>query len=751
MYKLPDGYQGKLVASFDCTKEYNSDVFFGKEGVHLVESPIGKYLETSNKALTRFGYRFPLKHATKPHMLIVSYPDDKSRHMMINDGFSYDLSTGVFTDGEYKATNTVREIHNIFFPRTTDMTLTFMAWGKNEPAAVFGFAVYELEELKEYHIEKTNVKETRKLGVQYEDPCGAVSDLGAQCFEEWSDKFIEYAKHVGQNIVVYPINWYAGPLFNSKKQPGGLLYWLSLPDRDQYFIASSKPDDWITPFLDKCEAAGIDFIGGMTLLRLGNLMKNMNIDLESIVNGADTYNNMRYDNKVQTSCNDWTTSYNALNYEKMIAEGRTRFDTKGFEYIYGEKKDEFGGAPIFNPLHPEVERQLVEYFEEISEKYGHKKAFKGVSINIWHATMIWFSSLQVGYDDYTVNLFTKETGIKIPCEPTDPDRFRKRYEYLTRRNRRLWISWRCKKIHDLIIKLRNALRRHNESLCLYLCAWNETVRLKMFGPFNESSQYPVFLSEDEFLREGGIDLSLFAEDEEICISVEQNQHRDSCGWSTHGINRPEEEKHFFHDLAYMDDSWTKVMKELPKSGAFTMDSWSEGWGNHLYMPFNEHKPNIDKALEKFKFKNITFYQENCKLEDDGFWFDSQRQITSCFPTGRNYLEPFAHAVAEFDPLYLLRGGLYLDCSHAKEMQEYASVYTNLPAVKFDTVKGNGAQVVVREKNFSGKSYVYAVNREPYSVLVNVELENIGVVPNLLSMKTIPSWEAEKWGLALTCM
>ena len=41
------------------------------------------------------------KNTNKPHMLIVSYPDDKRRHMMINDCFSYDLSLKVHQNDAY--------------------------------------------------------------------------------------------------------------------------------------------------------------------------------------------------------------------------------------------------------------------------------------------------------------------------------------------------------------------------------------------------------------------------------------------------------------------------------------------------------------------------------------------------------------------------------------------------------------------------------------------------------------------------
>ena len=722
MYRLPEGYKGKIIAFFDFTEEYSSDTFFAVDGSGMRESSLGTYFEASDKALSRFGFRFRIENTEKPHMLVVRYPDDKRRHMMINDCLSYDLSCGVFTGEEREVSGSAKTIYRVFHTRTNDMTITFTSWGDGEPAAIFGFAVYELEDLEKFSTNRDDGIEKRSFGIKYEDPCGVLSDLGATSLADWCDRITEFAHHTGQNTIVQPIHWYHGPLFDSKTNPAGVLYWATLPDHTQYSITSTKPDDWISGFLDELEENGIDFIGGMTLMRLGSLMENMNIDNESILNGEETYNNMRFDNTVQASCNDWTTIYNAKNYEKMAEMGIIEDGETFCDYAYGERPDGFGSAPIFNPLHPKVEKALVEYFEEISEKFGRKKAFKGVSVNIWHGTLVWFSSLSVGYDDYTLSLFEKETGIKIPVEKNDRDRFRKRYEYLTRRNRECWIKWRCEKIHELILKLRDALRKYNPELKLYLCAWNEPVKLKMFGEFNESMQYPAFLSEDEFLREGGFDMSLFEEDEGICISMEQNQHRDR-GWSTAGVNLPMESRAFFHDLCYLDKSWIDNMKRQKNSGCFVFDSWVEGWGNIVNEKFNIHTPGIDKVLKKLNCENLIFHGTTNKLPKDGFWFESQRQISSCFPTDNNYLEPFAHAIAGFDALYMLRGGLYLDQSHVKQIRTYTEAYTILPAVKFETVENNLADVVVRKLNLNGKFYFYAVNTLPYDVGVSVSFRD----------------------------
>lgn len=116
MYRLPDGYVGKQIAFFDGTKEYLSDCFFAKEGTCVVESELGNYLETSNEPLSRFGYRFRINNTDKAHMLVVAYPDDKRRHMMINDCFSYDLSTGIMTGDEYEITGDIKKSLECFTP-----------------------------------------------------------------------------------------------------------------------------------------------------------------------------------------------------------------------------------------------------------------------------------------------------------------------------------------------------------------------------------------------------------------------------------------------------------------------------------------------------------------------------------------------------------------------------------------------------------------------------------------------------------
>ena len=63
----------KLVQSFDCSKDYQEDVYFSHGDAKVVSSPIGSYREAEAVPLSRFGYRFTIEHIGKPHLAVVRY------------------------------------------------------------------------------------------------------------------------------------------------------------------------------------------------------------------------------------------------------------------------------------------------------------------------------------------------------------------------------------------------------------------------------------------------------------------------------------------------------------------------------------------------------------------------------------------------------------------------------------------------------------------------------------------------------
>ena len=136
----------KLLLKIDCTDEYSSEEYFSHGDVKVVSGQAGRYREAQAKPLSRFGYRFQIEHTDRPHMAVVRYPDDKPRFMIVNDGSSYDLSTGIQTGGAYPISGKMQEIRQHFWARWTDCSIVFMSWGYDEPAAVESIEIYELDE-----------------------------------------------------------------------------------------------------------------------------------------------------------------------------------------------------------------------------------------------------------------------------------------------------------------------------------------------------------------------------------------------------------------------------------------------------------------------------------------------------------------------------------------------------------------------------------------------------------------------------
>ena len=147
MRTTPDTKNARLVASFDCTREYPPEEYFAYREVAVVDGPAGRYREAPSKQSSRFGYRFRVQNIGRSHVLIIRYPDDKRRFMFAIDGTCYDLSTAIVTGFAHPLSGEMLELKNVFWPRGEDCSITFLTWGHGEPAAAASFEVYELDDL----------------------------------------------------------------------------------------------------------------------------------------------------------------------------------------------------------------------------------------------------------------------------------------------------------------------------------------------------------------------------------------------------------------------------------------------------------------------------------------------------------------------------------------------------------------------------------------------------------------------------
>jgi hypothetical protein len=726
---------GRLLIRIDCTADLPPERYFSYGESKVVESTTGRYREAAATHAARFGYRFAIENVGRPHLAVVRYPDDKRRYMCLSDGTSYDLTTGVFTGWAQPISGEMLELRQVFWPRWRDCSLVLMTWGEGEPAAAASIEIFELADLPPLTVpgdpgdghRREAVVDRRELGIQYEDPGGFGASEGAINHDQWIDRVVQYARHSGQNLLVYPLAWYHGPLFPSQCQPSGEIDWVVAADRRQYQRWTTNPADWYEKLFDRFDREGLRFQGALTLMRLGHLLEHMNIDLDSIRRGADTYNNMLWNNHVQSSTNDWTPLYNARNYNTLAEDNKDKKPLEPWGGLtrnaYGETGNPGHAGPMFNPLHPTVQAAILEFVAEIGQRYGKHPSFAGISFNMFAAAMPWFASLRFGYDDYSVGLFEKETGTAVPVDSKAPDRFAQRYEFLTKNHRADWVAWRCRKIRELFGRIQQTLAAAREDLRVTITLWDETFVPGVLGFGGQHLQLGARGSMLELYREAGIDVDLYRNQPGLEVDRGMGNSRDRGGHPpapTAGIHAPLESACMFRDFDFLDRPMLDAMRELELPGAFIFNCWVEAWGRHVWFWPEKDDPNV-AALSMMDGKPADgIGRLNSEYPKDGFWWDSQQRIVPGFPAGAHFLEPYAFALAEFDACRITRGGLFLDKAHGDLLRRFAAAYRALPRHKFATVGKSTDPVALRTLVQDGRRWFYAVNREYYPVELKIE-------------------------------
>ncbi len=699
------------LVTIDCTREYGPDAYFKCGDVRVVRSAAGAYREAGPNPDSRFGYRFAVEHVGKPHIAIVRYPDDKTRCMSVSDGTCYDLSIGIFTgrarphSGKYSGlaqplSGKMLEIRQVFWPRWRDCSIVFGNTVQDEPAAASSVVICEVESLPALSVSHDSGEGARRsLGISYEDPCSHSSDLGALTFDTWLDRMITFAKYSGMNRLTYPIIWYHGPLYPSETEPASYFDWsVAGENRNLYIRWTTQPEDWVERLLDRFDRENLEFVSQVTYIRLGSLMEKMNVDLEAIRAGADTINNMRADDKVQSGAADWTGEYNVRNFDKQRAAREQGKSWRDCPLPYGETHDG-GGArgPMFNPVHPVVQQALLRSLREIATRYGKHSSFKGMHIFCYTPSTLGFGTLQHGYDDTTIRLFERETGIKVPVDSKLPDRFSRRYAFLTTREQRgKWIAWRCAKITDLIRRMRDELVAVRPDLELAISPRGG--------------------------RNAGIDAAGISALAGVTITA--------------GLNG-------LHPCA---SSVTDVAATCKNVNIF--NTWIERWGKHRWWSCDAEDAQARELAVILGKPAEGICRMGSAYPEDGFWWpDAQLRITPAFSGGVHFMRHYANAIARFDPLVLSRGGLTLDRGHAHRLRPFAQAFRALPARKFETVGQRTDPVTVRTVIDGGNRYVYLVNREYYRNDVSVNLSNAqGETVDLVDNTRRPT--VETWKLRL---
>ena len=126
----------------------------------------------------------------------------------------------------------------------------------------------------------------------------------------------------------------------------------------------------------------------------------------------------------------------------------------------------------FNALHPKVQAKYIELVGELADQFRDCPSFAGISCRLmldWQwAGFNALPGLKYGYDDFTVALFEKETGIEVPAPAGRSGPLPPPFRFPHRFAKGGWLAWRCEKIFDLHKRLLKRIRQANPRAKLFL-------------------------------------------------------------------------------------------------------------------------------------------------------------------------------------------------------------------------------------------------------------------------------------------
>lgn len=692
-----EGARLRLVQAIDCASP-GRDNYVSDGSDSVVDSPLGPYRQAGPERRARFAYRLRVENVQRPHLLVITYPDDKPRTMDIvgnspNFLASEDLQTGVACGAEWPASGRMRQHTVLFWPREQELALVLMTALAGHPAAAARIELYKVEG----GLPPLQIREPesggRMLGLQWEDASlagglGCPHPLGQVGPEDWAlvvSRLTEYMRFTGCNLLKYPIVLYQGPLYPSEVEPGR---------RERLGYHPTEGADWVRKVLDEFGRQGLCLIPSLTLLRTPSLLALQNTDEEAVARGADTVNQVLRNNGIRASA-----------------------DVPGARPEEGTGK--YGPGPIFNPLHPTVRGKVLALIEEILTKYGDAPAFKGLSINLWAESPLWFGSLESDYSDLTVGRFEQETGVRVPVRADHLQRFSGRHDWLIANARAKWIEWRCEKVRELILEILRRVRAKRSDLTLTLALWVPYPPLDSWGgrvyePGKEASFYdhpypgqhgagsgnlglarwrPEGQPFAEIYREGGLDLERLKGIEGLLLERVQTPCDYRWRWTMFGW-RPE------HVLAREIDFDPGVVEAVRSPGQTA--TW-------FYNRYYEDAAGSETPLPGL------------------WWAECPWRVSAITPAPPHFMEYFANALASLDANEITDGGITLGLmGHEAEVRNFARAYRALPRGSFQDYAGTSDPVQMRTRWEGEVLWLYLVNREAYPATVALGFQPEGV-------------------------
>lgn len=648
-----------LLHEIDCTAQTDlgqpikpNEGFWEANGAtRITKSPAGVYREsgdnldpdiptvpgTGYKSFTGFSYTIDVPEVQKPYLLEVNYPDDERRtvNVMILQRAPQNAYAAVYpvaqpgsgyeTGDWFPLSYQMLNHQVIFWPEYKELRVALITPIPGMRAAASKIRVSKLEEglpagpsgRLDGRLFASYMEEMGRWDVHFRS--GGTIEKDFVGIERW----VQICRYTGLNALWPTEAIYGMPTYNSRVLEG----WFARPYDAPRIVALI------------CEKYGLKYIPELHI--------------------TDQYGFRTWVMDKLTSNPDQLYTYN-------------RLGTRGGNNLW---------APVYNALHPAVQQKYLEIVGELVDKVGDSPALAGFSSRL----MPWcwssyngLASLNWGYEDWTINQFEKETGLRVPGKPDDPNRFQERFTFLTSAEMRTkWLNWRCSKMLDFYRRLRDRIRQNHPGAVLYLTYFPGNGGRALDNLFNR----PLTVTEAEGLAEVGIDLGMLAKEPGIVVVP-------YGGFGRPGGTPVSDQSNYDQYL----DPLHKLLGFGYERAFLYFDNYFEG---HRQYP-----------IDKLGFPELQPGDGGSAADAGGF----------------NALEKLSVVLADQDTGTMVQGGWGYTFGQADYLYEWLAEYKKLPRLPFIPLPQGRDPVAVWYQDCPDGFYFYAVNREQYPVNVILGLD-----------------------------
>lgn len=671
--------------SIEATTEVGKNTGVAVAGPLIVEKNGLKYRETRTAGQAFFAYRVEFKHPGSWYLLELEYPDDARRLTLaviaqFVVGTASDSGVGAETGGRFYPTGRMQTLRWMYIAEKGPQAIYVanpQAYAMGEKgAAARGFKIYRVKG----ELPSLGGGMNREFGIHTErcaPDSGFARDFGTDPWRwlnqyQWKDMFT--SEQVAQKTA------YEEKASVTTRILRDLVWYQTVCERYTQYLKFTAQNTHVMGIYQYDEGnTGIDRPRDYATARVESSLKHVLAQVLE-ANGIGLYAGVEW-----SQFPEFTVRYQRNNIQVARGDDTVWMIDRDGKQFYG-----LWCTVVPNWLHPEIRKRFREYVAEITDHFGYLKHFRGVHflgpsptqgldgywVPAW--TDNYADPLKYSYDDTTFALFAKDTGIKLPTAPNDPQRFQKRAALVQAGTPlgKQFNAWRCEKLKAFFAEALGVLQSNRKDL-----VWKNAVGLenpKFFASWLQSGQaYP------DYLRNFGMDLALLDSVPDVWFG------RWTLSWA-HGMAQNP-----YLWLPKVDPRITGAYDQKDKRYVFCRTSW------------------VEERAVRAGAESGSAYGYGGRVAQSDWITDTLVYRAIPQPAGYHAREAFIQALITGDPNMILYGltDASLNVGHEQMLRSFGRILTHLPPERFATVLDTWLEsnLAIRQLEKAGQTYLYVAN------------------------------------------